>query len=267
MKDNEKSKNQLMKELETLKKRISQLAEKEVELKKTEKEIQSTCTKLKIEVNDRTNELLKINEELNVEINERIEAENILKENQARLVKAQRIARMSFWNWNLKTDEIILSDEIYRIYNLKHKEVSTMPELIRKIVYPDDTAYVRKNLDLARQGIQEYDVDHRAVHPPSGNIIWVHGQAELTRDKEGNPKSMLGTIVNIAERKKTENNMRKSEIKYKALVENANDAIFVLQDGFINFCNHKSEEMSGYGQEELKKLFFLDFIHPEDRDM
>ena len=92
--DRKKTRDLLIQELETLRKRVSQLSEKEAELTKTE---------------------------------------NKLKENQNRLVKAQRIARMSFWNWNIQTDEILLSDELYRMYALKPEHVATMPELLKKL--------------------------------------------------------------------------------------------------------------------------------------
>jgi len=51
------------------------------------------------------------------------------------------------------------------------------------------------------------------------------------------------------------------------LVENANDAIFVAQDGVIRFPNAKTEELTGYSAEELNKIPFANLIHPEDRDL
>jgi PAS domain S-box-containing protein len=61
--------------------------------------------------------------------------------------------------------------------------------------------------------------------------------------------------------------LKESEEKYRLLVENANDAIFIAQDDVVTFPNPKTEAMIGYPSEELARIPFLDLIHPEDRDM
>ena len=71
----------------------------------------------------------------------------------------------------------------------------------------------------------------------------------------------------IIERKQAEEASRNSEEKYRLLVENANNAIFIVQDGVIKFPNPKTEELLGYRAEELAKIPFVSLIHPEDRDI
>jgi len=61
--------------------------------------------------------------------------------------------------------------------------------------------------------------------------------------------------------------LKESEEKYRRLVENANDAIFIVQDEVVKFPNPKAEEMIGYCAEELAKISFVDLIHLEDKDM
>ncbi len=68
------------------------------------------------------------------------------------------------------------------------------------LVHPDDLEYVQKNLDAAVKGIDKYDMDHRVVRP-DGRVIWVHANAELVRDKDGNPELLLGTVLDITQRK------------------------------------------------------------------
>ncbi len=58
-----------------------------------------------------------------------------------------------------------------------------------------------------------------------------------------------------------------SDSFYRILVENANEAIFVAQDGYIRYANPRALELSGYSKEDLTIAPFLDMIHPEDRDM
>lgn len=69
----------------------------------------------------------------------------------------------------------------------------------------------------------------------------------------------------IAGHKQTDKALRESEEKYRLLVDNATDAIFIAQDEVMKFPNPKTEEITGYSAEELARIPFVDLIHPEDR--
>jgi PAS domain S-box-containing protein len=80
---------------------------------------------------------------------------------------------------------------------------------------------------------------------------------------------LIESIANLAamiiQKNITEKTLRESEEKYRILFENANDAIFVVQDQLIKFPNPKAVELAGYSTEELTKIPFVDLVHPEDR--
>ncbi len=67
--------------------------------------------------------------------------------------------------------------------------------------------------------------------------------------------------------RKQEEALRESEEKYRLLVENANDAIFVAQDDVVKYANPSTLRITGYSGEELTQIPFVNLIHPEDRDM
>jgi PAS domain S-box-containing protein len=78
----------------------------------------------------------------------------------------------------------------------------------------------------------------------------------------------LGASIGIAlARKRAEEGLRDSEEKYRALVENAGEAILIAQDGMLKYVNHKTIEMTGYSEQELRSLPFLEFVHQDDRAM
>jgi PAS domain S-box-containing protein len=71
----------------------------------------------------------------------------------------------------------------------------------------------------------------------------------------------------IKERKRIEEALRESEEKYRQLIENANDAILVIQEGVIKFANPSTLRMTGYAMEELIKVPFVELLHPADKDL
>jgi two-component system cell cycle sensor histidine kinase/response regulator CckA len=71
----------------------------------------------------------------------------------------------------------------------------------------------------------------------------------------------------FAEHKRVEEALQASEEKYRLLIQNSNDAIFIAQDGVIKFPNLKTEELLGYSAAELAQIPFINHIHPDDRAM
>ncbi|MDY6955129.1 MAG: PAS domain S-box protein, partial [Thermodesulfobacteriota bacterium] len=98
-----------------------------------------------------------------------------------------------------------------------------------------------------------------------GGPIWVELRATQIEDK--GEQALLVNVIDVTERKRAEEALRQSEENYRLVVDNANDAIFVIQNHFIKFANPKVEELSGYTSYELAKTAFLSLVHPEDRDM
>jgi PAS domain S-box-containing protein len=85
--------------------------------------------------------------------------------------------------------------------------------------------------------------------------------------KHGRPSGVVAILRDITERKHAEEALRISEDKYRSVVEAANEAIVVAQDGLLKFANLKAVEITGYSEEELLTMPFPELIHPDDRSM
>lgn len=79
--------------------------------------------------------------------------------------------------------------------------------------------------------------------------------------------TFMAFCFDITEHKKAEEELQQSEEKYRDLVENANEAIIVAQDGILKFFNPKTMGFTGYSADELASIPFVQLIHPDDREM
>jgi PAS domain S-box-containing protein len=92
-------------------------------------------------------------------------------------------------------------------------------------------------------------------------------EISLSSIKMGNTWTALGIIRDISKRKRMIDSLRKSEEKYRLLVDNANEAVLVAQDGRLKFANPKAVELLGYSLQEITNSPFTQFIHPDDRSL
>jgi PAS domain S-box-containing protein len=138
-----------------------------------------------------------------LDVTERNLAMAALRRSERSLAKAQRIARLGNWDWDIVSNALAWSDEIYRVFGLQPQEFgATYPAFLDR-VHPDDRAMVEEAVRRALVYDEPYSIDHRIVRP-DGTVRVVHEQAEITRDSQGTPVRMIGTVQDITERKQFE---------------------------------------------------------------
>ncbi len=194
-------------------------------------------------------------------------AETALRENEERLRLALSAANQGLYDVNLQTGKIIVTPEYARMLGYDPEEFHETKDLWVQRLHPDDREQALRIYQefIAGRGDQ-FRAEFRQ-RTKSGDWKWILSLGKtVLRDARGTPIRMLGTHSDITERKQTEAALRASEAKYRVLVDNADEAIYVAQDGWIKFANPTCEVITGYTQEELMSRPFVEFVHPEDRD-
>jgi PAS domain S-box-containing protein len=152
---------------------------------------------------------------LSVNATEQKNAERLLEKSHRQLQKAEKIALMGSIDWDLKTNEVIWSKELYNLYGVEQGIPITIEKTV-SLVHPDDLEFVNKNLEMAIQGDKIYNIDHRIIRPDN-KVIWVSARADLEYDKMGKPTTLLGIVIDITERKQAEQKIMKYKDHLKEL--------------------------------------------------
>jgi len=187
---------------------------------------------------------------------ERKQAQELLQKSQTSLIEAQHIARLGNWNWNIITNKLWWSDEIYRIFGLKPQEFEATYEAFLKSVHRDDKELVKQSVNRALYKRKPYSIEHRVVLPNGLEHI-VHEQAKAFFDKKGKPIRMMGTVQDITERKKAEQELKESEERFRNIFEGAKDGFIYLNKAgkILNVNKAITEIFGGLKKELLGKHF------------
>jgi PAS domain S-box-containing protein len=137
-----------------------------------------------------------------------------LRESEGRLGEAQRIAHVGHWDNDLDKDRFKWSDEAYRIFGLHPHERNITFAVFEELVHPEDWESTAQARMSALCGGQPYDVEYRVVRP-NGEVRLVHSRGHVTRDESGRPCRMFGTVQDVTERKRAEEDLRESERRYR----------------------------------------------------
>jgi PAS domain S-box-containing protein len=141
---------------------------------------------------------------INYEITERKLTEKALRESREDLYRAQAVARTGSWRLDVRKNELLWSDENWRIFEVP-KGTALTYETFLSTIHPDDREYVDKQWSAALRG-EPYDIEHRIV--VDGQVKWVRERAELEFDADGTLKGGFGTTQDITEKKQAERDLQ-----------------------------------------------------------
>ncbi len=180
-------------------------------LNRVEARVYESQDDLEKHIHDRTRDLQK-------EIEKRIESEAALRISQDSLANAQRIAKLGNWDWEIETNALYWSDEIYRIFGLQPQQFGATYESFLDTIHPDDRQSVIDAVEHCLESDDPYVIEHRIVLP-DGQIKTVQELGEITFEN-GKPVRMTGTVHDITQRKRIEEAL----LNAKQEAENANEA-------------------------------------------
>ena len=240
-----------------------------------ESEIESQLRKakdeLELRIEERTADLNQANEQLILELSERIQAEEALTESEYRWKFAIEGSGDGVWDWNIHTDEAKYSKRWKEMLGYAEDDISpTNQEWVDRI-HPEDQSYVAEAMQAYLDGkMAIYVVEYR-LRCKDGSYKWILGRGMVvSRSGDGEPLRMIGTHTDITGRKQIEEKLRLSEEKFSTAFRVSPDAINInrLNDGMFLEISEGLTAITGYTSEEVigKTSLELNFWdNPEDR--
>jgi PAS domain S-box-containing protein len=152
------------------------------------------------------------------DITERKRMEEVLRESEQDLNRAQAVAQTGSWRLDVRRNQLLWSDETHRIFGIPKGTPMTY-ETFLSSVHPEDREYVDRKWTAALRG-EPYDIEHRII--VGNGIRWVREKAELEFDGQGLLKGGFGTAQDITERKK-------AELERERLAKELSDSLTELQ--------------------------------------
>ncbi len=141
------------------------------------------------------------------DITERRRVEEELAKSRMMLIKAQEIGRMGSWEWDITTNEVVWSKEVYTIYGLDTGICKPNYDLVLNTMTPASKNDFLKAIDDALKRRKPFEMEYSLIRP-DGARGYIHTKGEVLYDSEGHPLSMYGMVQDITERKKVEEKIR-----------------------------------------------------------
>lgn len=138
-----------------------------------------------------------------LDITDRRQSEDRLKESEERLTLAITSANLGIWDWNLEKNELIWDHSMYKVFDINPNAFSGDYEAFEKTLHPDDKEKVNNGVENALKGIEEYK-DNFRIFDSNGNIKYVAVYSKTFRREDGTPYRMIGVNFDISESKLNE---------------------------------------------------------------
>ncbi len=203
------------------------------------------------------------------EVTERVAMARKLLWSESSLAKAQEVARMGNWEWNPNTNELEMSSALCKLLDIPPERYRSDFEGFWGMVHPEDQTAFRQAVDAAIFKGEKFDLEHRIVKA-GGEILWFHAQNEYTFNEAGEITRIIGTVLDITNRKQAELRILENENRIRAIVDTAVDGIISInEEGVIESFNLAAERMFGYEASETvgrKVNILMPPPHREEHD-
>ncbi len=180
-------------------------------------------------------------------INQKVEdGTRELTESRQRLAMALTASKIGTWDWDIETDALFWDEAQHEIMGTDPAEADFNLAGFVKSIHPDDLPRVQSEIKAALASRKDYISEHRFLRP-NGEIRTLEARGHVLRDDDGRPVRMIGTNMDITERKQAEDELKKLS---QAVEQSPVSVVITDLNGTIEYVNPKFCQVTGYSYEE-----------------
>jgi PAS domain S-box-containing protein len=189
--------------------------------------------------------------------------EEALRLSSERLQLATHAANIGIWDWDVVKNELVWDDSMYRLYGIHREDFGGAYDAWVRTLHPEDKAWTEGEIQAALSGEREYAPEFRIIWP-DGSIRNIKADSQTFRDRDGKPLRMIGTNIDVTERKQAEEALRQSE---QAQALNAQRTQTLLQ--LNQMAEATLQEITDFALEEAvrltqSKIGYLAFLNEDE---
>lgn len=189
--------------------------------------------------------------------------------------QAEKIGKLGYWMWDMVEDRALyFSDQVAAMHGVSREEFAEMqasPEADLARVHPDDRGRVSAATRRSRENSEPFDEEYRIIHP-DGETHWVHEIGVPHKVVNGKMTLALGTLQDITERKKGEEELRQRDIIYRQIEESIQIGYWTWDEENygVTYCSEGVPKIYGLSPEEYREKTVsiegeVSLVHQEDQ--
>ena len=179
------------------------------------------------------------------------ESQQKLQTHKDRLDYALIAARMGYWEWNLKTNEVFCSDSVFHLLGLSKSEMNNKSKNFYHLIHPEDRDFVMQKITETMKYDKKFKTEFR-IQLEDGSVLDIYVEARITRNRNGAPLKLSGIGVDVSEQKRMERKIRQGQQRLASILDIAPEAIISIDANHnIVMFNKGAENIFGYSAREV----------------
>jgi len=203
------------------------------------------------------------------EITDRKQSEERVRQSEENLKKAQQVAHVGSWQWQIKTNQLVWSDEMYRIFGIRKEEFTgSLSDVLMQSIHPEDLPAVEYSNNSVINNKRPIPLEYRVIWPDgSVHVVWAEA-GELVLDDTGAPAVLSGIVQDITDRKRAEAVLAERSQFIESLLNLTPDILYIYDlverknvysnDGIQKILGYTVAEIQAMGEQILPTLMHSD---------